>query len=110
MVADVYPMRRGPQGRERRRGWGMPQLIEAQPRVLGFGPSWVADSPWALNLLWRTDPASRSREGLVVFVQLQKWGLWAGTKSCLAMNRRAGKQDRVGGSSERQDEPLERKR
>lgn len=40
----------------------------------------------------------------MVFVQLQKWGLWAGMKPGLAMDGRAGKQDRVGGLRKRQDE------
>lgn len=53
-------------------------LTEAQPGVWGFGPSCAADSPWALNLLQRAGPAPRSLEGVVVFVQLQKWGLCAG--------------------------------
>ena len=70
---------KGVHRRENRRGLGMARLIEAQPGVWGFGPSRAADSPWALNLLWRAGPAPRSLEGLVVFVQLQKWGLWAGT-------------------------------
>lgn len=56
----------------------MPWLIEAQPGVWGLGPSWAADSLWALNLLWEAGPAPRSLEGLVVFMQLQKWGLRAG--------------------------------
>lgn len=56
----------------------MPRLIEAQPGVWGLGPSWAADSLWALNLLWEAGPAPRSLEGLVVFMQLQKWGLRAG--------------------------------
>lgn len=53
-------------------------LTEAQPGAWGFGPSCAADSLWALNLLRRAGPAPRSLEGLMVFVQLQKWGLWAG--------------------------------
>ena len=53
-------------------------LAEAQPGVWGFGPSCAADSLWALNLLRRAGPAPRSLEGLMVFVPLQKWGLWAG--------------------------------
>lgn len=40
----------------------------------------------------------------MVFVQLQKRGLWAGTKPRLAMDGKAGQQDRVGGRSKRQDE------
>lgn len=65
----------GAHRRERRsRGQGMLQLIEAQPRVLGFRPSWAADSLWALNLLWTTSPAPKSLQGLVVLVQLQRWG------------------------------------
>lgn len=58
----------------------------------------------ALNRLWRIGPAPGSLEDLVVFVQLQKRGLWAGTKPRLAVDGRAGKQDRVGDHSKRQDE------
>lgn len=57
--------RRGPQG-----GWGSSQLIEAQPRVLGFQPSRAAESRRPLNLLRSAGPAPRSPGGLVVFVQL----------------------------------------
>lgn len=46
----------------------------------------------------------------MVFVQLHKWGLWFGKMPCLARNRRVGEQGRVGESSARQDEPLERER
>lgn len=64
--------KRGPQEREEKEGIGNAPAVEAQPRVLGFGPSRAADSLWALNLLWRTGPAPGSLEGLVVFAQLQK--------------------------------------
>lgn len=49
-------------------------------------------------------PSSWKPWDLVVFVQLQKHGLWAGTKPRLAMDGKAGQQDRVGGRSKRQDE------
>lgn len=62
--------RRGPRGGGCEEGMGSSQLIEAQPRVLGFQPSRAAESRRPLNLLRSAGPAPRSPRGLVVFVQL----------------------------------------
>lgn len=99
--------RRGLEERGEEVGTGNTATDRGPAKSLGLRPSrpsWAADSLWALNLLWRTGPASRSLEGLVVFVQLKKRGLWAGTKPCLTEGRRAGEQSRLEESSEKQDE------
>lgn len=87
----------------------MSQLIEAQPGVLSFEPSWPADSRWILNLLWSAGPAPRSLEGLSGICATTDTGPVGWQETLLAMDGKVGELGRVTENSEMQDEPFREK-